>query len=142
MKSVWWVALLPCFALLTACENNAASYVIDNSTNHSISFVREQNVAWVGAVQQHFVVSRFPDCQRRYPIDSSSTTMEKMDLYEVKPMLYAARQGNTWYALSTEECRVQKFTAPPEVIPPGRLVGSFVKQNGQLTFKAPASAPN
>lgn len=141
MKRLWcWLLLVPCSLLLAACENDAASYVIDPAgKDHSISFMREQNIAWVGAVEQRFVVSRFPVCQRRFTVDASGNTMEKIDLYEVRPMLYAAQQGPTWYALSTEVCQVQKFKEPPPVIPPGRLLGSFEKQgDGHLAFKPAA----
>ena len=135
MKRLLCALSVPCALLLAGCENNAASYVIDDSKNHSISLLREQNIAWVGPVEQRFVVSRFPECQRRYTVDSGTAEMEKVDLYEVRPMLYAAQQGKTWYALGTEECQVQKFKEPPPVIPPGRLLGAFEKNaEGQLVF--------
>jgi hypothetical protein len=142
MNTLMWVGLLSSALFLSGCENNAASYVIDNSANHSISFMREQNLAWVGDVQQRFVVSRFPDCQRRFTVDPGRGEMPKIDLFELRPMLYAARQGNTWYALSTEVCQVQKFSSPPETIPPGRLLGSFEKRDGALMFKAQATPAN
>jgi hypothetical protein len=66
--------------------------------------------------------------------------MVKVDLYEVRPMLYAAQQGSAWYALGTEECVLQKFKEPPPVIPPGRLIGSFEKIDGKLEFKPVAAA--
>lgn len=135
MKRLLCVLFVPCALLLAGCENNAASYVIDNSKDHSISLLREQNIAWVGPVEQRFVVSRFPECQRRYTVDAGTTAMEKVSLYEVGPMLYAAQQGKAWYALGTEACQVQKFKEPPPVIPPGRLLGSFEKNaDGQLVF--------
>ena len=142
MKTLPSLLLILCAVLLAGCENNAASFVIDETTkDHSISLVREQSFAWVGPVEQRFVVSRFPECQRRYLIDAATTAMVKVDLYEVRPMLYAAQQGSAWYALGTEECVLQKFKEPPPVIPPGRLVGSFEKQaDGSLVFK-PVAAP-
>lgn len=134
MKKLLCLLATPCAMLLAGCENNAASYVIDNTKDHSIALVREQNLAWVGPVEQRFVISRFPECQRRYTVDSATTEMVKVDLYEVRPMLYAAQQGSTWYALGTEECQLQKFKEPPPVIPPGRLIGSFEKKDGLLVF--------
>lgn len=142
MKNLlFWGALAASLAL-TGCENNAASYEIDNDKNHSISLLREQSIAWVGDVQQRFVVSRFPVCQRRFTVDPSGPKMKRIEIYEVRPRLYAAQQGDTWYALTTEDCRVQKFDQPPPVIPPGRLVGAFQKKDGDLIFKpVEASAP-
>lgn len=142
MKNLVFWGVLAASLVLTGCENNAASYEIDNDKNHAISLLREQNIAWFGDVQQRFVVSRFPVCQRRFTVDPSGPKMKRIELYEVQPRLYAAQQGNTWYALTTEDCRVQKFDQPPPVIPPGRLVGTFLRKDGQLMFKpATESAP-
>ncbi len=128
--------LLPMAVLLTGCENNVASYSIDDSKNHSISLVREQSIAWFGDVTQRFVVARFPECQRRYEIASTGTEMTQVDLYEVAPRLYAAQQGRAWYALGTEACVVQTFKPEDRpASPPGRLVGSFVKKDGKLSFE-------
>ncbi|MDO6387367.1 MULTISPECIES: hypothetical protein [Uliginosibacterium] len=128
--------LLPAAMLLTGCENNAASYSIDESKNHSISLVREQNLPWFGEVHQRFVIARFPECQRRYDIAATGTGMAKLDLYEVAPRLYAAQQGKAWYALGTEQCVVQTFKPEDRpTSPPGRLVGSFVKKEGALVFE-------
>lgn len=121
--------------VLTGCENSAASYEIGGERNHSISLLREQNIVWFGKVQQRFVVSRFPECQRRFTVDPGTTKMRQIELYEVRPRLFAAHQGNTWYALTTEDCRVQKFQDPPPVIPPGKLVGTFEKRDGELVFE-------
>lgn len=142
MKKTLCALIAPCLLVLAGCENNAASYVVDDSQNHSISLMREQNLAWVGPVEQRFIVSRFPECQRRISVEPSSVDMLKIDLYEVRPMLYAAQQGSVWYALSTEECRVQKFDAPPPVIPPGRLLGSYEKVEGKLVFNAVGKGPS
>jgi hypothetical protein len=120
--------------LLAGCENDAASLMIEGK-EHSISFVREQSIAWVGPVEQRFVVSRFPVCQRRYSIASGDSAMKKIDIYEVLPRLYVAKQGEAMYALGTEECVLQKFK--PEDKPasvPGKLLGSFQKKDGKLAF--------
>lgn len=119
---------------LAGCENNAASYVVDNTQDHSIALQREQNLPWFGAVKQSMVVARAPECRRRFVIAESGGDMAPMELFAVQPMLYAAHQGKDWYALSTEQCVLQKFAEPPEVIPPGRSLGSFEKRDGKLVF--------
>lgn len=121
--------------VLTGCENSGASYEIGGDRNHSISLLREQNIVWFGKVQQRFVVSRFPVCQRRFTVDPGTTNMRRMDLYEIGPRLFVAHQGETWYALTTEDCRVQKLQEPPPAIPPERLAGTFEKKEGALVFK-------
>lgn len=134
MKKLPVPAMLVLALLLAGCENNAASYQIDGNKDHSISFVREQSLVF-GPVSQRFVVSRAPVCQRRFTVEDSPVEMAKVSLYEVAPMLYAAQQGNNWYALGTEACQVQTFKAEdrPEA-PPGRLVGSFEKRGSELHF--------
>lgn len=135
MKRLYFL-LLPVAMLLAGCENNAASYSIDESKNHSISLVREQNLPWLGEVHQRLVVARFPECQRRFDIAASGAEMARLDLYEVAPLLYAAQQGQAWYALGTEQCVVQTFKPEDRPSsPPGRLVGSFVKKEGALVFE-------
>ena len=52
MKKLLCLLATPCAMLLAGCENNAASYVIDNTKDHSIALVREQSFAWVGPVEQ------------------------------------------------------------------------------------------
>lgn len=127
-------AMLSLAMLMAGCENNAASYQVDGSKDHAISLLREQNVPW-GLVTQRFVVSRFPDCQRRYDVESTSTDMVKISLYQVAPMLFAAQQGQNWYALGTEACQVQTFKPEDRPSqPPGNLLGSFEKQDGKLVF--------
>lgn len=125
---------LPAFLLLAGCENDAASLMIEGK-EHSISFVREQSIAWVGPVEQRFIVSRFPACQRRYSVEPGDGSMQKIEMYEVQPRLYVAKQGSVMYALGTEECVLQKFKPEdkPAVVP-GRLLGSFQKKDDKLVF--------
>lgn len=142
MRKLPWLALLTGSLLLAGCENNGASYVIDDSKNHSISLLREQNIAWFGQVEQRFVVSRFPECQRRYTVDPSTNEMQKIDLYSLGGYLYAAQQGKTWYAMTTEDCSLQKLKEAPPPIPANNLVGSFEKQGDNLVFKPAAGKAN
>jgi len=140
MKKPLVVLMLLSAVCLAGCENEAASYMIDGNKDHSISLVREQRWFWSSSVEQRFVVARFPECQRRYDIDPGQAGAANVELYAVSNMLYAAHQGNAWYALGTEQCQVQKFTEAP-ASPPGTLVGHFKSQNGQLVFSAAESEP-
>lgn len=130
------VALLSAVALLglTGCENDAASMMVDGK-EHSISLLREQSWVWNSQVEQRFVVSRFPACQRRYTVDPGAKQMVPVEIYEVRPMLYVAKQGDIWYAIGTEECQLQKFQEKPERIP-GQLLGQFEQGEQGLAFVA------
>ncbi len=118
--------------VLTGCENSAAPFMIDGS-QHAISLIREQRYFWNSEVEQSLVVSRLPKCQRRYPIVPGSTESVKIDVFEAGSLLWAFRQGATWYLAGTEKCLLQEWTDAPAQ-PPGRAVGSFARVDGALAF--------
>lgn len=122
--------------LLTACENNAAAYEVDGR-NHSISLVREQAYPFAAKVAQTLVASRFPACQRRFKILPGSQKGPKMELWQLQDQLFVASQGNTWYAISTEKCLIQRMEPTAET-PPGSLLGRFELKDGALAFVAEA----
>lgn len=136
----WLILAALALSCLAGCENQAASYMIGGDKNHSISLLREQRWFWSGNVEQRVVVARFPECQRRYDIDLGAKPMVDLELYEVRPMLYAAHQGNNWYALGTEQCQVQKFDQVPNPMP-GVLLGRFKQKDDALVFEPSQSAP-
>lgn len=134
MKRLWLAGGL--ILALAGCENNTASYLIDGDSDHSITLLREQNQPF-GAVTQRIVVSRIPACQRRVAIAASSREMDTMELYAVAPGLFAAHQGQDWYALGSTRCEVQVFApADRPAQAPGRLLGQFEQQDGKLVFVA------
>jgi hypothetical protein len=103
--------------LLTGCENSGVSYMIDGDKEHSISLTREQ--IWV-----------FGDEVRQYASDTTNFT--EMKIYQNDTRLFVAQQGPNWWAVGTEECKVQTFKSAPA--DPGDLVGSFKRKDGDLVF--------
>jgi len=132
MKRLAWTVSLLMLPLLSACENSAASFLVDNDKNHSISLLREQRWFWSGEVEQKLFAARFPSCQRRVAVDPDTTAFTEMKLYQHDDMVFTVHQGSNWWVVSTQECVVQKFTAPPK--DPGELLGSFERKDGQLVF--------
>lgn len=120
--------------VLAGCENSGASYMIGGDKNHSISLMREQRFFWSSEVEQKLVVARFPQCQRRFEIAPGVKGQAGLELYEAGEMLYVAHQDKNWWAVGTEECKVQPFPTPPAQY--GNLLGSFVIRNGELAFQA------
>jgi hypothetical protein len=131
-----FLGVLAMLAVLTGCENDAASLQFDDRDD-SISLVREQRWFWSGEVEQTLIPARTQECQRRFPIKSGAAEFVKMEIYEAGPMLYLANQGKDWYVIGTEKCLVQPFT---ETVPspPGRALGKFVRKEGRLVFEKPA----
>jgi hypothetical protein len=134
------LALLAVLPLLSGCENNAASMLIDDR-NHSIVLIREQPYFWSDEVRQFIIVTRLPKCQRRVSIHPGTTAMTPVEVYEAGDLLWALRQGTRWYLASSEECRVQDWIDPPAA-PPGRAVGRFELKDEKVVFTpAPPPAP-
>ncbi|GAB4059689.1 hypothetical protein [Uliginosibacterium sediminicola] len=124
--------LIPLFLLLSACENNGASYMIGGSKDHSISLLREQKLIWSDEVGQKVVVARFPQCQHRFDIAPGRTGKAALELYQANEMLFVLHQGKQWWAVGTEDCDLQAFKTPPA--DPGILLGSFQNKEDALVF--------
>jgi hypothetical protein len=123
---------LALFSLLTlaACGSQQVGYQITDR-NHSLSVTREQQYPgsdWTN----HVIVTRFPECQRRYKLKESPSNSFKLDVYLVEPHVYIFNHGKLWYIGETKACQWQKYDAPPPE--PGELVGTFQVKNDQLVW--------
>ena len=132
-------ALLLALPLLTACENSVTSMMVENR-DHALVLVREQPYFWNDEIEQYFVVSRLPGCQRRVKIHPDRKTMTPVVVYEAGHLLWALRQGGRWYLASTEECRVQDWDNSSGQ-PPGPAVGSFERRRGSKIVFTSAAGP-
>lgn len=126
--------LLACAAAvaLSACENSATAYSVEG-TQHSLALVREQPYFWTSTVNQYIVASRLPDCQRRIAIHPDATMLTPMEVYPAADRLWALRQGERWYLVSTRECRVQDWRDPMPTSLGGRI-GVFHLEDGKPVF--------
>lgn len=129
-------SLLPLAVMLLAgCgTGDSNSYLIDGNRDHSITVIREKPWLW-SDWEVSAVVTRMPDCMRRYPLKKvSKDVVFKMELYESLEGGYILRQGKRWYVADTGKCQFQQFPEPPKE--PGDLVGLFTdKDDGELRFK-------
>ncbi|NTV10426.1 MAG: hypothetical protein HGA47_06580 [Zoogloea sp.] len=124
--------LIACLPLLSACENDGIAFLIAGK-DHSISLLREQRWFWNDEVTQSIVVTRMPVCQRRFELRPGTAGSVKIEVYEAGDLLWAFKQGKYWYLVSTERCQFQRWDDAP-ADPPGALVGTFQRKNGELTF--------
>lgn len=129
LRAVAAVAAVP---LLAACENSATAYMIDGS-QHALILVREKPYFWDRQVNQAIIASRLPQCQRRVAIHPDATRLTEIDIFEAGDRLWALRQGDRWYLVSTAQCAVQDWKDPP-ASPPGPLVGTFRLNDGATVF--------
>ncbi len=129
MKRTRWIALFFILIGLAGCGSQQVGYQITDR-HHSISVTRAQQ--YPGARWDTWlVVSRFPECQRRYELAKSGDKF-KLDLYRVEPGVFIANQGKAWYVMETKECRQQKYDAPPPE--PGELIGTFQVKDDALVY--------
>lgn len=129
LRSIFAVAALP---MLAACENSATAYMIDGS-QHALILVREKPYFWTETVNQAVIASRLPQCQRRVPIHPDVTELTDIEVFEAGDRLWALRQGDRWYLVSTTECQVQDWDNSANA-PPGPLVGTFRVKDGSAAF--------
>lgn len=135
--------------LLAACgDTQHAAYLIAGP-QHSLTLTRQQ--AFIGSDwDTELVVARFPECQRRYPLDGVVGDKLKMDVYRTEPGVFILNTAKRWYVTETKTCRMEQFKQPPPE--PGDLIGSFLVRDEKLDYKelegkkgavspAPTSAP-
>lgn len=132
-------ALLSIFLLAACGDTQHAAYLITDG-QHSLTLTRQQ--AFVGSDwDTEFVVARFPDCQRRYPLKELVGDKLKIDLYRTEPGVFILNSGKRWYVTETRTCRFEQFKEAPPA--PGDVIGSFQIKDGKLEYKsqeAPAAA--
>ena len=129
LRSILAVVALP---LLAACENSATAYMIDGS-QHALILVREKPYFWTSTVNQAVIASRLPQCQRRVEIHPDRTELTDIQVFEAGDRLWALRQGDRWYLVSTAECQVQDWNNAADT-PPGPFVGAFRLKDGDAAF--------
>ncbi|MDP2170366.1 MAG: hypothetical protein Q8J96_08070 [Rhodocyclaceae bacterium] len=118
--------------LLAGCEIEPAGYLIDGG-NHSLTVERKKAYFWSSGWELDLVVTRYPDCQRRYPLKKAGEKV-RIDLYRVETGAFILNQGNNWYVAETRECRFQQFKEEPDEA--GEYIGSFRPKGGVLAFVA------
>jgi hypothetical protein len=112
-------------ALLAGCVKEPAGFLIEGG-NHSITVERNKAYFWSSGWEIDLIVTRYPECQRRYPLKNSGERL-RVDLYRTDTGAYILNQGKRWYVAETSDCRMQQFdAAPPE---PGELLGVFRAKN-------------
>ena len=127
-----FLGMLLAVPLLAACENSATAFMIDGS-QHALILVRERPYFWDDTVNQALIASRLPTCQRRVTIHPDRIELTPMQVYEAGDRLWALRQGQRWYLVSTDQCAVQDWINAPGTAP-GRELGVFRVQDGATTF--------
>jgi len=135
--------VLPLLAapLLSACVNDAATYEIDNSREHTLTLIREQPWFWDSKVEHYLVVSRLPSCLRRHSIGALPGNT-KVEIYQVPSGAFIVKAGKRMFATETQTCEsfAKMNEEPPEGM--GTLIGTFQVKNNVLVFvKEDSAAP-
>jgi hypothetical protein len=137
--------LLLALPLLAGCKNETAS-VQFAGPDHALTLQMRQAWFWEPTADLEVVMSRQPDCQRRSRLDSVALAEVNVDVLRPEAGVYAEpililKQGARFYAVSTQNCEMQRFKAPPEK--PGTRLGTFRLEGEKLKFvAAPVNKPS
>ena len=135
---------------LAGCLNDTASLRLGGN-DHALTLQARQPYFWSQTVELEAAMSRQPDCHRRSRLDKVTLAEVSVDVFrpeagEFAEPILILKQGTIYYAVSTQNCELQKFNAPP--VKPGTRLGTFQREGGKkLTFAAaqqalvPAVAP-
>lgn len=137
-------SLLPLALLLAGCLDGTASLRL-GANDHALTLQARQPYFWSQAVELDAVMSRQPDCHRRSRLDGATLDDINVEVFrpeagEFAEPILILKQGATFHAVSTANCEMQRFKAPPAK--PGTRLGAFQREGGKLKFvAAPAVAP-
>jgi len=139
MKILSGIALAALLTQLSGCgSSDAASYQISGAS-HSLSLLREKQLAWDSEWSVALVTTNNPECMRRNKLQPAPDGEFKADLYRSLEGNYILKQGNNWYVTETQKCRLQQFKEAPRE--PGNLLGSFEIKDDMLQFVPAANPP-
>lgn len=138
MKRLRALALLLPLICAACGSSDSASYMIGDSS-HALTLVRNKDMVWDDRWELALVVSRFPDCLRRYALKDAGDEKFKLELYRAAEGGWILHQGSRWYVAETGQCGLQQFKTPPPE--PGTLLGAFSDKSGDLKFVPEAANP-
>lgn len=132
-----WMLLIA-LPLLAGCKNETASLQF-SGPDSALTLQMRQTWFWDETVDLEVVMSRQPDCHRRSRLDSVALTEASVDVLrpdegEFAEPILILKQGARFYAVSTKNCEMQRFKAPPEK--PGTQLGTFRLEGEKLRFIA------
>ncbi len=127
--------LLP-LLLLAACSDQRAAFEI-SSSQHSLTLIRIQRLAWEKTANYSVVAARLPECQRRHEMGTAGAE-SRVEVYAPGNDAWILRQGKRMYVAETRTCAgFARLEAEPDG-GMGPLQGTFEMRSGALTFVAAA----
>lgn len=124
---------------LAGCVQDTASYMVDDNRNHAITVARAQKWAWSSGVDVSVIAARQPDCLGGLDVKDvprgAELVLHRAPEEYAEPIFMLAIEGS-YYAVSTQSCRVQKFAQVPA--DPGPEIGRYKEVDGKLQFVATA----
>jgi len=136
--------LLIALPLLAGCKNETASLQFSGPDN-ALTVQLRQAWFWSQEAEVEVVMVRQPECHRRSRLDSVALAEVNVEVLRPDEGVFAEpililKQGASLYAISTQNCEMQRFKAPPEKT--GTRLGAFRLEGEKLKFfSAPAPKP-
>jgi hypothetical protein len=137
--------LLIVLPLLAGCKNETASLQLAGP-DHALTLQVRQAYFWRKEADIDVIMTRQPDCLRRSRLDGItlaeiSVEVLRPDAGEFAESILILKQGANFYAVSTQNCEMQRFKAPPSK--PGTRLGTFRLEGEKLKFvAAPPATPS
>jgi hypothetical protein len=129
---------------LAGCLNDTASLRLGGN-DHALTLQARQPYFWSQTVELEAAMSRQPDCHRRSRLDKVTLNEVSVDVFrpeagEFAEPILILKQGTIYYAVSTQNCELQKFNAVPPK--PGARLGTFQREGEKkLTYVAAPQVP-
>lgn len=137
--------LLIVLPLLAGCKNETASLQLAGP-DHALTLQVRQAWFWRKEADIDVIMTRQPDCLRRSRLDGATLAeigveVLRPDAGEFAEPILILKQGTQHYAISTQNCEMQRFKAPPSK--PGTRLGTFRLEGEKLKFVAapPTAGP-
>ena len=124
--------------LLAGCVDQSASYIIDGNSDHALTVRAEQEYFWSDEVSLTLIVSRWPECQRQYPLAKLPIPEVDVELYASGDNVFTLRAGKQAWQVDAQTC-AQSPVAPAAAT--GEKLGDFKLGDVKMVFEAAATAP-
>lgn len=107
--------------LLAGCVKTSATYYI-NDNDHALTVRAEQEYFWDDNVTLKLVASRWPDCQRQFPMAKLPPGELEIELYASGENEFTVRAGEQAWRIETQTCTQLAQPEPGKI---GERLGTF-----------------
>ena len=125
--------------LLSGCFIEAATYPIDDDTDHGITVRVDKDTFWAKEGTLRVIISRLPECQRQFELGSVWLDGLQVELFGNGNHVYTLRADDQAWQIDTTGCT--ELDAPDADAVTGQPLGVFaLGEDDKLRFEKPEPA--